>query len=118
VHFDRVEWHINPDENSATEALQTGEVDWIEYAQGDLRTVLRRDSRLSLQRVGSTGFWGSLKPNHLFPFNNPAIRRALMGAIDQTEYMMALSSDPSTWRVPTGFFPLGYRWRVTRGLPP
>jgi peptide/nickel transport system substrate-binding protein len=34
AHFDRVEWHINPDPNSNTEALQTGEVDWIEYAQG------------------------------------------------------------------------------------
>jgi peptide/nickel transport system substrate-binding protein len=117
AHFDRAEWHINPDPNSATEALQTGEVDWIEYALGDLRAVLQRDKNLRLQKVGSTGFWGSLRMNQLYPpFSNPAIRRALMGGIDQTEYMMALSSDPSTWRVPTGFFPLGSPMATDEGL--
>jgi peptide/nickel transport system substrate-binding protein len=117
AHFDRVEWHINPDSNSATEALQTGEIDWIEYALGDLRPMLRRDSKLSLQRVGSTGFWGSLRMNQLFPpFDNPAIRRAVLDAIDQTDYMMALNSDPSAWRVPTGFFPLGSPMASDEGL--
>jgi peptide/nickel transport system substrate-binding protein len=117
VHFDRVEWHINSDPNSATEALQTGEVDWIEYALGDLRVVLQRNNNLSLQNVGSTGFWGSLRMNHLYPpFNNPAIRRTLMSAIDQTEYMMALSSDSLTWHVPTGFFPLGSPMASDEGL--
>jgi peptide/nickel transport system substrate-binding protein len=27
VHFDRVEWHINPDQASVTGALQSGEID-------------------------------------------------------------------------------------------
>jgi peptide/nickel transport system substrate-binding protein len=27
VHFDRIEWHINPDQATVTEALQTGEID-------------------------------------------------------------------------------------------
>ena len=44
-----------------------GEVDWIEYSLGDLLGVLRRDSNLHLQRVGSTGFWGSLRINQLYP---------------------------------------------------
>ncbi|MGD0108869.1 MAG: ABC transporter substrate-binding protein [Rhodopila sp.] len=108
AHFDRVEWHINPDEASVTAALQSGEIDWTEYAYDDLRPMLRRDGRVTLQRVGSTGFWGFMRPNHLFPpFDNPAIRRALMGAIDQSVFMTAvIGPDPSDWHVPTGFFPL------------
>jgi peptide/nickel transport system substrate-binding protein len=39
-----------------------------------------------------------------------------MGAIDQTEYMMALNSDRSTWRVPTGFFLLGSPMASEEGL--
>ena len=107
VHFDRVEWHLNPDQASVTAALQSGEIDWTEYAYDELRPVLRHDSRIILQRVGSTGFWGFLRPNHLFPpFNNPAIRRALMGAFDQATFMTAvIDQDPTNWHVPTGFFP-------------
>ena len=118
AHFDRVEWHINPDQASVTGALQSGEIDWTEYAYDDLRPMLRRDSRVTLQRVGSTGFWGFMRPNHLFPpFDNPAIRRALMGAIDQTEFMTAvIGPDPSDWRVPTGFFPLGSPMASDEGL--
>ncbi|MBV9357607.1 MAG: ABC transporter substrate-binding protein, partial [Chloroflexi bacterium] len=42
------------------------------------------------------------------PFDNPAIRRALLGAIDQTEFMTAvMGTDPALWNVPCGFFPIG-----------
>jgi peptide/nickel transport system substrate-binding protein len=107
VHFDRVEWHINPDQTTVIAALQAGELDWDEYVMNDMVPMLRRDSRITVQRVGSSGYWGYLQPNWLFPpFDNPAIRRALMGAIDQTEFMTAaLGDDPSRWVVPTGYFP-------------
>ena len=73
----------------------------------DLLPMLRRDSRIAVQKAGSSGYWGFLRPNWLFPpFDNPAIRRALMGAIDQTEFMTAgTSAGPTGWHVPTGYFP-------------
>ncbi len=119
VHFDRVEWHINPDQASVTGALRSGEIDWTEYAYDDLRPMLRRDSGVTVQRVGSAGYWGAMRPNHLFPpFDNPAIRRALMGAINQTDFMSAVTGpDPADWHVPTGFFPLGSPMAADAGSP-
>jgi peptide/nickel transport system substrate-binding protein len=118
VHFDRVEWHINPDQTTVIEALQTGEIDWDEYALDDLLPKLRRTSRISVQRVGSTGYWAQMSVNWLYPpFDNPAIRRALMGAIDQTEFVTAVAgADPSAWQVPTGFFPPGTAMANDAGL--
>jgi len=107
VHFDRVEWHIVPDQTTVIAAMQAGELDWDDFVMDDIVPMLRRDSRITVQREGSSGWWGYLRPNWLFPpFDNPAIRRALMGAIDQTEFMTAATAnDPSRWVVPTGYFP-------------
>ena len=50
------------------------------------------------------------------PFDNPAIRRALMGAIDQTEFVTAVAgTDPSAWQVPTGIFSSGHADGERRG---
>jgi len=48
-----------------------------------------------------------LRPNHLHPpFDKPAVRRALMGAIDQKEFMIAMmGEDTSLWSTPLGYFP-------------
>ncbi len=107
VYFDRVEWHIIPDQSSAIGALQTAEIDWVEYPLDDMLPTLRRDSGVTVQTLGSAGWWGLMRPNHLFPpFNNPAIRRAIMGAINQHDFMAAaIGADPSLWQVPTGYFP-------------
>ena len=67
AHFDRVEWHINPDQTSVIGALQKGEVDWNEYPLEDALPTLRRDSKITLQRIGPAGWWGLMRPNHIFP---------------------------------------------------
>jgi peptide/nickel transport system substrate-binding protein len=50
-----------------------------------------------------------LQPNQTQPpFNNPAIRRAVMGAINQSDYMIAVAGeDQSLWRANCGFFAPG-----------
>ncbi len=109
AHFDRVEWHVIPDPATAAAALQQGEVDGWELPLSDLQPLLRRNSRLRIELVYEAGSTMLLRPNHLFPpFDNPAVRRALLGVIDQTEAMIAVvGTDPSLWRVPCGFFPPG-----------
>ena len=107
AHFDRIEWHIIPDPATAAAALRQGEVDGWELPPGDLLPLLARDRKLKQESVWDTGFCMMLRPNHLFPpFDNPGVRRALLGVIDQTETMIAvMGTDPSLWKVPCGFFP-------------
>jgi peptide/nickel transport system substrate-binding protein len=107
VHFDRVEWHIIPDAATAAAALQTGEIDGWEFPAIDLLPLLRADKNISVKLLNETGGCAVMQVNHLQPpFDNPAVRRALLGAIDQTEFMVAAKGpDASLWRVPVGFFP-------------
>ncbi len=107
AHFDRVEWRTIPDPATAAAALQAGEVDWWEFATSDLLPMLERGGKVSLKILDPSGFCAFLRPNHLFPpFDNPAVRRALLSAIDQAEFMTAtVGTDPSLWRAPCGFFP-------------
>jgi peptide/nickel transport system substrate-binding protein len=105
VHFDRVEWHVIPDPATAAAALRAGEVDWWAYPSPDFLPQLRQDKNIKVEGYAD-GFYPILRPNHLHPpFNNPAVRRALMGAIDQAEFMTAIfGPDRSLWQVPVGFF--------------
>jgi peptide/nickel transport system substrate-binding protein len=107
VHFDRVEWRSMPDVSTATNALLAGEQDWQEYAYHDQLSLMRRNRNVRVLVQDPTGFVAMLRVNHLqAPFNNPAIRRALWGAIDQTACMQALvgPTETSLYHVPLGFF--------------
>ena len=107
VHFDRVEWRVMPDPSTATSALVAGEQDWQEYAYHDQLSLLRRARNVRVRVLDPTGFVGMMQVNHLqAPFDNPAIRRALWGAIDQTATVQALVGPQETdlFHVPLGFF--------------
>jgi len=106
VHFDRVEWHTLPDPGTAAAALQAGEVDWLETPSFDLAPVLRGNTNVVTRAVDPTGTIGVLRFNHLNPpFDNPAIRRALLSAIDQKACMTAITGDDtSLYRADVGFF--------------
>jgi len=106
AHFDRVEWHVSPDPATKAAALQAGEMDWWENPTADLLPLLKKNN-IATPVTDPTGTPFLLRPNHLFPpFDKPAVRRALMGAIDQKEFMIAMmGEDTSLWSVPAGFFP-------------
>ena len=66
-----------------------------------------KKAKIDRRVTDPTGTPFLLRPNHLYPpFDKPAVRRALMGAIDQKEFMIAMQGeDTSLWSVPCGFFP-------------
>ncbi len=110
VHYDRVVWTTMPDAATAASALQAGEQDWWETATPDLLPLLRRNKAITVEVMDPSGAIGMMRPNHLQPpFNNPAIRRALLLAVDQTAEMQAVvGDDPSQYTVPCGVFTPGH----------
>jgi len=106
VHFDRVEWVVIPDEGTAASALQTGEVDGWELPTADLLPVLRKSGKIDVRISDPTGSIGFLRMNCLHPpFNNPAIRRALQGAMKQADFVAAIAGDdPAMGNAKVGVF--------------
>lgn len=120
VHFDRVEWTTIPDASTKAAALQNGEQDWWENPVPDLLPLLRKHPKLTVAIPDPTGGVEMMRPNHLQPpFNNPAIRRALMWAVNQTDYMQAIvGDDPSMYYTPLGVFTPGTPMASDVGLEP
>lgn len=105
VLVDRVEWRVIPDSATAANALITGEVDWLELPQPDLIPMLKKAAGVQTGLLDIYGTLGILRPNHVQgPTTNPALRRAMMAAIDQREIMTAaMGEDPGTWKAPVGY---------------
>jgi peptide/nickel transport system substrate-binding protein len=106
VHLDRVEWHVLPDPATAAAAMRTGEHDWWEAPTFDLLPMLREARNLTVPAPAPLGFIGGLRLNHLQPpFDNPALRRALLGAVNQEDFMTAAATtDRRNWTSGVGVF--------------
>lgn len=115
VHFDRVEWKIIPDSSTAASALQAGEVDWYEQVQADLVPLLRRHPDILVAPSNPQGYIGGMRFNHLHPpFNDVRMRRAILTAVNQDDYMRAVTgNDPSLYQICRSQFPCG----TTYGSP-
>jgi peptide/nickel transport system substrate-binding protein len=109
IHFDRVEWLIMPDGSTAAGALQTGEVDWLETPVPDLMPVLERAASIRTGIANDLGVVSGIRLNHLQPpFDNPRIRRALLAAVNQDDYLSAIVGNEAAMRRPmNGFFTPG-----------
>jgi peptide/nickel transport system substrate-binding protein len=106
---DRVEWLIMPDPATASAALQNGEIDWWENPITDLVPTLKRNRNVAVDIADPLGNIGSFRMNHLHPpFNNVGIRRAVLMAMSQEDYMRALVGDDNNlWKTLPGFFTPG-----------
>jgi peptide/nickel transport system substrate-binding protein len=109
VHFDRLEWSVMPDPATAAAALQAAEVDWWEQALPDLAPALARRRGIKLERSDPYGLVSVARFNHLHPpFDNAALRRAVLGAIAQADYMQSIMGDDrDAWRQCLALFPCG-----------
>ncbi len=118
VKVDRVEWRIIPDPATAAGALATGEVDWVEVPIPDLLPTLRKAPGVVVDRLDTHGIFPVLRPNFVTgPTANPAVRRALLAALDQTDTMTAvMGDDRGGWHAPTGFFVPGTEGASEAGM--
>ncbi len=109
VHFDRMEWPAIPEPATAAAALLSGEVDWYEQAQADLIPQLRKNNEIAIGSANPGGFNGILRFNHLqAPFNNVAVRRAVLMAVNQPDYMASITGgDASAFNACKAFIPCG-----------
>ena len=100
VFFDRIEWHVIPDPATCAAALQKGEVDGWEYVLPDLVPVLSKDSNLTVQPMNKYGLGSIMRFNVLQPpFDKVAVRRTVLSAVDQNDYMQAIvGTDPTLYR--------------------
>ena len=116
AHFDRVEW-LTLDQFSAMAALRNGEIDWWELPPTDLVEQLAHTGDVAVISQYATAM-GVLRFNHLHPpFDNAAVRQALLGAVDQAEAMTAVAgTDRAFWHDGIGLFPAGTPFANDAGI--
>ena len=119
VNFDRVEWSVIPDAATAGAAMQRGEADWWERLDFDLMDMLARDPNLVVKVVETTGNIGVMRFNTLYPpFDKPAVRHALLGAVNQQDFVSAVAGDhPKSVRTAVGMFTPDMSMADKAGVP-
>ncbi|HEX3351020.1 MAG TPA: ABC transporter substrate-binding protein [Acetobacteraceae bacterium] len=109
AHFPRVEWKIITDPATTAAALQNGEIEWWEAPIADLLPALGRDPNIALQVDNPQGRVSIMRLNCLQPpFNDVRLRRVVLMAVNQDDYMRAtFGDDQSLWRTCRSEFPCG-----------
>jgi len=110
ARLDRVEWTVMPDPATAAAALQSGEADWWAQPHLDLVPLLRASDGVLVENYDPFGAVGLLRFNHLNPpFNNPKLRQALLPALNQRDFLLAVLGDEADnlGKVPLGPFTPG-----------
>ena len=116
--FDRVVWNIIPDPAIAVASLQQGETDWVSDVSPDIAPLLRKSPNVVVQVQDFIGGDLIMRFNALWPpFDNPAIRRAVLPAINQADFMTAIAGDDtSLWRDHVGVFSVGKPMSTDAGV--
>ena len=118
VNIDRVVWNFIPDPGTISAALQQGEIDWWENPTIDLIPQMKKNKNIVIGVKDRTGEIACLRFNHLQPpFDNPAIRRIVLAAMDQQEIMQAVAgAEPSLIKTDVGIFVPGTPQASTLGV--
>ena len=112
AHFDRIEWRVIADSSTTAAALQAGEIDWYEMVEPDLVPLLRANPSIRIGNHNPTGYNGALRFNSMQPpFDNVLIRRAVLMAVNQADYMASVTGgDASAYKTCKSVFPCGTRY--------
>jgi len=105
VKVDRVEWITMADAQTAVNALQSGDIDFMEAPSFDILPVLEADPELKVETLNKLGFQTLGRMNFLLPpFDNVKVRRAAFLAINQKEVLDALVGNPKYYKICGAFF--------------
>ena len=117
VKVDRVEWKWISDQQTAINALTTGEIDYMEAPQHDLLPVVKKDSNLKLVDINPLGNQYTFRFNVLHkPFDNAKIRQAVFYAFNQEDFLKATIGDPNYYKTCRSFYPCGTPFETTKGM--
>ncbi len=105
VKVDRVEWLTMPDSQTAVNALQSGDIDFMENLPFDMLPVLETNKDLKIEVLNKFGFQTLGRMNFLHPpFDNVKVRRAAMLAINQKDVLDALVGNAKYQKICGAFF--------------
>jgi peptide/nickel transport system substrate-binding protein len=108
VKVDRVEWVTMPDSQTAVNALQSGDIDFMENPSFDLLPVLQANPDLKIQVLNQLGFQTFGRMNFIHPpFDNAKVRRAAFLALNQKNVLDALVGNPDYYKVCGAVFGCG-----------
>jgi peptide/nickel transport system substrate-binding protein len=82
--------------------------------------LLKGNKKVTVTINDMTGSMAMMRLNWLYPpFDNPAIRHAILGAVNQEDYVTAVAgTDPSMWKTGVGVFPPGTSFASDAGMAP
>jgi len=108
VKVDRVEWITMPDAQTAVNALQSGDLDFIEDPPWDLLPVLEANADIKIETLNKFGFQTLGRMNFLLPpFDNPKVRRAALLAVNQKDVLDALVGNKKYYEACGAYFICG-----------
>jgi peptide/nickel transport system substrate-binding protein len=108
VKVDRVEWITMADAQTAVNALQSGDIDFMENPSFDLLPLLTKDKDMKVQILNQLGFQTLGRMNFLYPpFDNVKVRRAAFLAMKQKDVLDALVGNPEYYKVCGAVFVCG-----------
>lgn len=108
VKVDRVEWLTMPDAQTAINALQSGDIDFLEQTPYDFLPVLKADKELVVETLSPLGFQTLGRMNFLYPpFDNIKVRRAAFLAMSQKPVLDALVGNAEYYQVCGAIFGCG-----------
>src|SRR5579859_6088858 len=95
VKVDRVEWITMPDAQTAVNALQSGDIDFMEVPPFELLSVLESNPDLKVETLNKLGNQTMGRMNFLIPpFDNIKVRKAALLAMNQKDVLDALIGVP------------------------
>jgi len=117
VKVDRVEWRALSDQQTIINALQAGEIDYVETPSHDLLPVLKKDANVKLADLNPLGNQYAFRYNALFkPFDNAKVRQAVMVAFNQKDFLDAVIGDPAYYKLCKALFPCGSPNQSFKGM--